>query len=103
VIKNQKIQPLSDNVLDVIRITLEIGKKFEPALLSIVGVSPNDTVAGPLITEVKYNSLPLNKDENYETDVKAFQVNFFEVESVKDGLQNRRSLDIKSAIAKLKK
>jgi len=84
-------------------LTLEIGKKFEPALLSIVGVSPNDTVAGPLITEVQYNSLPLNKDENYETDVKAFQVNFFEVESVKDGVQNRCSLDIKSAIAKLKK
>jgi len=84
-------------------LTLEIGRKFEPALLSIVGISPIDTVAGPLITEVQYNSLSLIQDEDSETDVKAFQVDFFEVDSVKDGIQNRRDLDIKSAIANLKK
>ena len=84
-------------------LTLDADNKFEPSLLSIVGIFPKDTASGPLITEVQYNSISLDNDENYETDVRSFQVDFFEVEPVMSGIQNRHDLDMVTAISKLKK
>lgn len=86
-------------------LTIPSSGKFDPALLSVVGVWPRDTAAGPLITEVYYDGVILSSDEDYETDVSAFQVDFFEVEPLKAGSkkQKRSDLTLDEAITKSKK
>jgi len=86
----------------VFSLTIPAGDNFDPSLLVVVGVWPKDTAAGPLISEIHYSGVSLPYDENHETDVRDFQIDYFEVKSMKNAGFTRTDLTQTRAIDRFK-
>ena len=86
----------------VFELTIPAGDKFDPSLLVVVGIWPKDTAAGPLISEIHYSGVSLSSDENHETDVRDFQIDYFEVKSMKNAGFTRVDLTQDRAIDRFK-
>ena len=86
----------------VFELTIPAGDNFDPSLLVVVGIWPKDTAAGPLISEIHYSGVSLSSDENHETDVRDFQIDYFEVKSMKNAGFTRVDLTQDRAIDRFK-